>query len=312
MSSHVTVLYLIAKGRSGSNILAHVLGQVEGYCNTGELHLIWTWGLQENALCGCGRPTRECELWSRVIANPLLADADPVVVERWQEEILGWRSVVRLLRLTPDKAKDWQVLRDYSRVRSNLYRAVVEESGASVVVDASKWPWDPVVLGLVPDVRPVVVHLVRDPRAVAYSWRRRKSWGDQEESAAEMPRFGAGYSALSWLARNAATEWAHRNRPRVPWMLVRYEDFAARPLEVVQAIGRHVGNLAPAPFVDECTLRAKPTHGIGGNPSKFSLGDVAITPDEEWRTGMPAVDRWVTTAVSAPLLSRYGYARASR
>ena len=101
MSSHVTVLYLIAKGRSGSNILAHVLGQVEGYCNTGELHLIWTWGLQENALCGCGRPTRECELWSRVIANPLLADADPVVVERWQEEILGWRSVVRLLRLTP-------------------------------------------------------------------------------------------------------------------------------------------------------------------------------------------------------------------
>jgi len=32
----LTVLYLIAKGRSGSNILAHFLGQLDGYCNTGE------------------------------------------------------------------------------------------------------------------------------------------------------------------------------------------------------------------------------------------------------------------------------------
>ena len=306
--SPVTVLYLIAKGRSGSNILAHVLGQLDGYCNTGELHHLWTWGLQENARCGCGRTTRECELWGPVIANPLLADLDPAEVERWQEEILGWRSVPRLLRLTPEEAKDWDVLRRYCDVRSRLYRAIAEESGASVVVDASKWPWDPVVLGLVPDVRPVVVHLVRDPRAVAYSWRRRKSWGDHEDGATDMPRFGAGYSALSWLARNAATEWTHRNRPRVPWMLVRYEDFAARPRDTVLAIGEHAGHAAPGPFVDEHTFRAEPTHGVGGNPSKFSLGDVAIAEDEEWRTAMPALDRWLTTAVSAPLLGRYGYA----
>lgn len=306
--SPVTVLYLIAKGRSGSNILAHVLGQVDGYCNTGELTHLWTWGLEQNARCGCGKPTRECELWSKVVANPLLAGVDPTTVERWQEEILSWRSVPRLLRLSPGDAAGWDVLREYCDVRSRLYRAVAEESGDSVVVDASKWPWDPVVLGLVPDVRPVVVHLVRDPRAVAYSWRRHKSWGDHEEDASQMPRFGAGYSSLSWLARNAATEWTHRNHPRIPWMLVRYEDFAARPREVVEEIGRHVGSAAPAPFVDDRTFQAKPTHGVGGNPSKFSLGDVAISPDEEWRTSMPALDRWLATAVSAPMLGRYGYA----
>ena len=41
---------------------------------------------------------------------------------------------------------------------------------------------------------------------------------------------------------------------------------------------------------------------------KKSPGDVAIVPDEEWQTAMSGLDRWVTTAVSAPLLSRYGYA----
>ena len=91
-------------------------------------------------------------------------------------------------------------------------------------------------------------------------------------------------------------------------MLVRYEDFAARPLKVVEAIGRHVGNLAPAPFVDRAPSgRSRPT-GVGGNPERVTrsatwhrAGTRSVAP------GMPGLDRWVTTAVSAPLLSRYGY-----
>ncbi len=55
------------------------------------------------------------------------------------------------------------------------------------------------------------------------------------------------------------------------------------------------------------TARASPTHGVGGNVSRFSVGDVAIVPDEEWKTAMPALDRWLTSALCAPLLSRYGY-----
>ena len=76
----LTVLYLIAKGRSGSNILAHFLGQLDGYCNTGELHHLWSWGLREGGRCGCGRSVPECELWSKVVANPELEGVDPATV----------------------------------------------------------------------------------------------------------------------------------------------------------------------------------------------------------------------------------------
>jgi hypothetical protein len=308
VTAPLTVLYLIAKGRSGSNILAHFLGQLDGFSNTGELFHLWSWGLQQNARCGCGRPVRACEFWNRVVSAPQLAGVDPVAVSRWQQDVLSWRAVPRLLRATPASARKWDTLDRYCRVRSSLYRAIADESGSSVIVDASKWPWDPVVLGLVPDVRPVVVHLVRDPRAVAHSWRRRKSWGDREQDSTDMPRFSAGYSALSWLARNAATEWTRRSRPLVPWMLLRYEDFAARPRDTLSAISMHAGKMAPAPFVDEGTLRVGPTHGVGGNPSRFASGDVSIVADEEWRTAMKPLARWVTTLVSAPLLRRYGYA----
>ena len=224
----ITVLYLIAKGRSGSNVLAHFLGQLEGWCNTGELYHLWKWGLEEGARCGCGKTVPECELWSKV-AERMLGEYTLTDVQRWQDEILTWRSVPRLARLDPKERSSWDAVDRYCRVRASLYHAIAEESGARVLVDASKWPWDPVALGLVPEVRPVVVHLVRDPRAVAHSWRRRKSWGDHDDGATEMPRFSAGYSALSWLARNAATEWTHRKSRGVPWMLVRYEDFVGPP-----------------------------------------------------------------------------------
>ena len=120
----LTVLYLIAKGRSGSNILAHFVGQLDGYCNTGELHHLWSWGLRESGRCGCGRSVPECELWSKVVANPELDGVDPATVEGWQEEILAWRSVPRLLRLKPSERGSWEVLDRYCRVRASLYRAV--------------------------------------------------------------------------------------------------------------------------------------------------------------------------------------------
>ena len=308
MTSPITVLYLIAKGRSGSNILSHVLGQLEGYCNVGELYHLWAWGLQDNARCGCGRPVRECDLWTRVMRSARLGGLEPATVARWQHEVLSWRAIPRLLATRPVDVAKWESLERYCAAKAALYQAIAEESGSNVVVDASKWPWDPTVLGLVPGIRVVLVHLVRDPRAVAHSWRRRKTWGDHEEGASEMPRFAAAYSALSWLARNLATELVRRRRPQVPWMRVRYEEFAAVPRDVVDAISQHTGVPAHAPFVDGWTIHSEPTHGVGGNSSKFSVGDVVIRADDEWSTTMSARNRWTVTALSAPLLRRYGYA----
>jgi hypothetical protein len=45
---------------------------------------------------------------------------------------------------------------------------------------------------------------------------------------------------------------------------------------------------------------------------RFATGSVAIRPDDRWRTAMPAGQRRAVTALTLPLLARYGYpARAA-
>jgi hypothetical protein len=299
------VLYLVAKGRSGSNILAHVLGQLDGYENLGELYLLWRWGLVDAARCGCGRPTPDCPLWAEVVTDPAIAAVDPRDAARWQDAVLSWLGAPRVLAHRHRPA-DWPELARTIALRGALYRRVAEVSGARVLVDASKWPWDPAVLGMIQGVDVRVVHLTRDPRAVAHSWRRRRTWGDQADTPTEMPRFSPAASTASWMARNAVTEAVHA-LTAVPWRHERYEDLASDPAGTVGRITAHAGVPASLPLLDTATLDLQPTHGIGGNPSKFQSGPVTLRLDDEWETAMPARDRRLVSVIAGPLRGRYGY-----
>jgi hypothetical protein len=51
-------------------------------------------------------------------------------------------------------------------------------------------------------------------------------------------------------------------------------------------------------------------HSVDGNPMRFDVGAVAIRPDGRWRTDLNPRTRRAVTALTAPLLFRYGYLRA--
>jgi len=51
------------------------------------------------------------------------------------------------------------------------------------------------------------------------------------------------------------------------------------------------------------------TPTASGNPMRFTTGKVAIRRDDRWRTAMPPSHRRTVTALTLPLLARYGYPR---
>ncbi len=91
-------------------------------------------------------------------------------------------------------------LREHCRIYGEAfvaaYRAVAAVSGASVVVDSSKYPLHGLFLSTVPDIDLIAMLLVRDPRAVAYSWTRHKPRPEIHWKEQEMPRHGVARSAL--------------------------------------------------------------------------------------------------------------------
>jgi hypothetical protein len=304
----VKVLAIIGYTRSGSTLLDGMLGELDGFFSTGELHYLWERGLLEGRHCGCGRRVTDCEVWSRVL--PEVFDGSPPDARRvveLQRHTVRTRHTWPLLRGRATPFGDDRALTAYRGIATRLYRAIAEVAGARVVVDSSKRPSDGAVLRLLPGIDPYFVHLVRDPRAIVFSWRRRKREVDTGTETA-MPRQPLLQSIGGWLELNLAADAVRKAAGPSRSMLLRYEDLMDQPRSWIARIATMLAEpVEPNPFLDDHTVRLGPNHTVAGNPGRFTRGPVELRADVEWMSAMARRDRMLTTALTAPLLRRYGY-----
>lgn len=301
-----TVLFIMGQDRSGSTILGDVLGQSEGCAHLGEVRNVWFDGLVRNGLCGCGRPVRRCDLWAPAAAEVLGEDLEPRMVAGWLRASLRLRHLGRFLRARSGGGLAVAQANSYARLATRLYDSLFRLNGARVIVDSSKHPVYAAILATVPGIDLRLVHLVRDPRATAFSWAREKR--SPGRPGDRMWRAPAWRAARAWVLANAA---AGRVRARYPErsMLLRYEDAMASPREAVAAMLRHAGcSDAEVPVDERGVATISPQHTAAGNPVRLSSGRVELRQDDVWRNSQRRRDRLVVMALTAPFLRRYGYA----
>lgn len=299
------ILYIGGFGRSGSTLVERCLGQLDGFTAAGEVSFVWERGLAQNQLCGCRVPFRECAFW-RAVFDEAFGGFDRV-------DARAMAALVR--RVTRTRYIPYLTLRQPAAYRAEyqrfaaallpLYRAIRRVSGGRWLIDSSKEPSYAFVLAALPGVRLSMVHLVRDSRAVAFSWMKRKEIPDVHWKRAYMHRYSAAQSAAWWATFNGlchAFRWTAARYVRVA-----YEDFARHPGEALTGILAAIGEPPALPFLRGARATLRPNHTASGNPSRFLVGEVEVRPDEEWRTRMAARDRRLVTAATLPLLAAYGY-----
>ncbi|MDQ4145952.1 MAG: sulfotransferase [Actinomycetota bacterium] len=295
------ILYILGRGRGGSTVLANVLGEIEGFFSAGEVRYLWDPVVVRHSSCGCGAAIDECPVWSKVLAA--LSDVDLERVVSWQHAIVRESNTFRLL--SQRRRYTWDALENYAAVTSRLYRTIQEVTGCEVIVDSSKRPSYAAFIKVLKGCDPYFVHLIRDPRASAYSWHAR-SYASAHGN--EVTRRNALDSTIRWDLLNAGSEAVRKRAGRDSFMRLRYEDFVAAPRERVRDICSLLARPdAELPFIDERTVMLSPNHTIAGNPSRFSTGELVLRDTGEWRERQRALSRWVATAVALPMLRRYGY-----
>jgi hypothetical protein len=304
------VLYIAGSGRSGSTILDNILGEVDGSVSAGEVRFLWERGMRDDRTCACGEPFSSCPFWGDVLTRAY-GGRDAVDPKRMIELLAQGTRARRIPMMVGSPARRHAFvdgLDELSYRLSALYRAIADVSGARVIVDSSKLPTYGLVLDQVPGVDLRVVHLIRDPRATAYSWRRKKSLPDKR-GGGFMQQQGPLKASALWTMWNTAAGSFWRKAPD-RYLRLRYEDFVAEPRKTIDTICAFVGeDVTGSPFVSDTEVQLTPSHSVAGNPSRFTTGLVTLRPDDEWRTKMRGTDRAVVTAVTWPLLLRHGYGR---
>ncbi|MET9654700.1 MULTISPECIES: sulfotransferase [unclassified Streptomyces] len=296
------VLYITGWMRSGSTLLGNVLNELPGVRHVGELYYLWrngVLGAGTNSSCGCGLPVRECPLWSGVLAE-LPEGSEEALAHRMatlQQALLRTRHTpARLAEARGERptAPGVTELLDHS---ASVYRQVAALGGDRLIVDGSKYPAEAAALLGRRDLDVRVLHIVRDPRATALSYRSAKDYIDPMS-----PARSSGY----WTAFNLASELVGRTAGG-RYLRVRHEDLARDPRGVTTRVLRFAGLDDESPVDAAGRIPLGANHTVTGNPDRLRRGVTQIRPDERWRTALPGTDIAAATAAAAPLLSRYGY-----
>ncbi|WP_229788829.1 sulfotransferase [Thermopolyspora flexuosa] len=314
------VIYVGGLGRSGTTLLERLLGELPGVVALGEVVHLWARGIDRDEPCGCGLPFLRCPFWRRV-GERAFGGWSPELARRvlaLRRRVDRTRRIPVLARRTtrPGRtprpgsappARRPDRLREYAEAYRRLYRAAGEVTGAEVIVDSSKHA--SLAFCLASAGEPVsVVHMVRDARAVAHSWSR---WVPRPEDGSPMTRWRPAATAVHWLAQNLAFHLLARRG--VPVTRVRYEDLVDAPRQTLGRLARRLGLPAAQPsFLADDAAVLSVGHTVSGNPMRFAVGTVPLRRDDAWRTGMARRDRWLVTALTWPLLLRYGYRLAGQ
>lgn len=318
----IPVLYIAGAGRSGSTLLEMILGNLPGYVSVGEVRYFWEYWAEGDRLCGCGRPmvvgmpvatespsahladnasSSPCPFWSAVAS--CLPGEKLVRLRSTAERFDRTRNLPLLAAPVGNTRKPPASLITGT---AELYNAIWEVSGRQVIVDSSKVPSHLYILQQLPNIDLRVLHLVRDGRAVAYSWRKRqKQELGKASPGAAMPASSTLKSLIVWNVENFYATKFGRHAQR--YALMRYEDFTSNPAAVLAETLSQLGLDSAALELYDGRFSGSPTHSVGGNPLRFSRRDFYIRPDNEWQLALTRTAKLLQGFAIYPMLRRFGY-----
>jgi hypothetical protein len=303
------VLYVGGMPRSGSTLTDLMLHQLPGNVGVGELFYLWRNGLAHDGLCACSHRFSECPFWTEV-GQVAFGGWDAVDADR----VLALQAAVDRTSRIPLLLSPWRSRRfaaqlaEYTDLLRRLYAAIVAVSGERVVVDSSKRPSLAWILRTMPDVDLRVVHVVRDPRGVAFSFGKHVPLPEGAALRAEMPRSTTRKVGRRWVTVNGAV--GAIGRAGVPLVRVRYEDLVAEPerelRRVLELIGEDASDTPLAHVTDE-GITVPRTHVVAGGRIRLVDGTMPLRLDEQWRRDMAPRSRRLVELMTAIARRRYGY-----
>lgn len=311
------VLFVGGLGRSGSTLVEKLLNELPATVSVGETVHLWERGVRDRERCGCGEGFDDCPRWQAVGDRAFGAwtevDLHRMIDLRWEEDrSRRLPQILRAVRSGRPSPAQREYLDGIRAVLLASAEVAAEERGVDradvVVLDSSKHLSTAALLACDPALDLRILHLVRDPRGVAYSWL--KTVERPETDGGIMPRYSAKRTAGRWVTDNLGFDALAALG--VPTLRLRYEDVLADPEQRLLEIARFAGAVRPdqtgLEFIDGNRAHlSTPMHSIAGNPLRFGGTDIELRLDDAWRTELPSGDRRTVELITAPVLRRFGY-----
>lgn len=250
------VVFILGSGHCGSTLLDLLLDSHSKIIGVGEIIT-----LSPNSLCACGQVARRCDFWNNIVDRK-----NDYNLKIYRSKLNFFLN--KNIFISPKKPHKEILSNDYINKSEKIFFQILVNTGASVIVDSSKNVNRAELLSQSENIEPVIIHLVRDGRAVTWSYMKKYK---------KFLPF-----AWKWAAENLKIE-IFKRRNQVKYIYVNYSDLCRDPERIL----KRILNVLELKFEPQMLdFRKVEHHQIGGNRMKFSNSG-RIREDKEWQKKMP-------------------------
>lgn len=299
------VIYILGCSRCGSTVLDSILGSHADAVGLGEFEKLPSVGWSGHDYCGCGVKVRNCSFWNDVRHHWI--DRDDGDIDEFESLSCRYRhlrQIPRILMASESRSRSFKRFASHTR---QLFAAVSDVSGASVMIDSSKNPSRAAALLRMREIDVRLVHLVRDPRgmtaSLARSWSRDPAGGIQSDLASRP----AVQVAKEWNLAGRVADLLLRIWPAHAAMRVRYETLLSQPEETIRSIG-HMADLdlgeVAVSMADGAPINVG--HVVAGNRLRMQKS-TTLRSSDDWAKTLSAQDKAQVERRCARRMRKYGY-----
>lgn len=284
---HINVVYILGAGRSGTTILATILGNAKNIITLGEMHQLLD-GILENRKCSCNENLDKCPFWKPVVEE---------LCRRYDHN-----ELTELNRLCKRVEKHHNIPlsfvrrnKKYVSFQEELFKIVKEVHPSHFYLDSSKYIARALQIQNLKDTAIKYIYVVRDIRGVISSFKKKVQTPKNPISTVLYYMLINLFGQLFYIFKRNVT------------LKVRYEDFINNP-------GYILGNIET--FIDEDLNDLKTKlinkedflmpHIVGGNRIK-SDKSVRLRSDFIWKSKLTKVEKVLYYILAFPIMALNKY-----
>lgn len=267
--NNINLIYIAGYGRSGSTLMDRILNTSNDIIGTGELvHINNTVHDEYLSQCGCQTPQTKCDFWGSIIKE-LKSWLKENKLKSKENDFKKLEGIRGLLSKSEPGIFDL-----YNRYHELLFQKIADKSAPKIkyIADSSKTAWHcykrPQLLSNV-FKNIIIIHLVRDGRATA--WSNIKNMRGKDSRGNFLKRkYIFIKTIISW-------NFANRYKKQYKYYYINYDVFCMDP----EKIAHKLGEFLEVHDIDLKKINQK-NHLYTGNASRFKQID-GIKPDTSWK-----------------------------
>lgn len=305
----IKIIYLIGTGHSGSTLLDIILGAHPQGAAVGEMIGISRWlKHEEKTDCSCGQNLKNCEFWSDVFASWGNREGKRGISEYSSLQIYYERtSMLSLFFRLFFKNSFYKGSKafNYFQLSAELFDALMGVGGVTFIIDSSKNLVRALSLSMNPHIDLFLIHIVRDPRAVANSYYKFNMGSNDLENGVGKVIYLLRM-AITWLLYNLLCELMIIIVKKERYIQISYENMVREPKMILDRIGEVVKEnyLSVANKIMSGEVLSV-GHVVGGN-RKLRKKYITILMDDKWKKELSKFHQKAIWSITGIFARRYG------